>query len=307
MSFGLSAANVVETRGLTKRFGSGVVAVRNLDLNVHRGEVYGFLGPNGAGKTTTLRMLVGLVAPTSGLATVAGGHPGSRTSLARIGAMIEAPAFWPYLSGRDNLRLLARYCGAPESRIGPLLEEVELAQRAKDKFSTYSTGMKQRLGVAGALLKEPDLLILDEPTNGLDPQGMADFRQLIKRLGHGDRTVLLSSHLLNEVEQICTRVGVISKGTLVAEGTIDELRGGAQLFVRATPVDAARRELESEAGADNVSVQADGAFGVKVDLGRAAAINRRLVVAGIDVSEVRPGERSLEDVFMELTGTQGGL
>jgi len=303
----MSAANIVETRGLTKRYGRGVVAVQDLDLNVHRGEVYGFLGPNGAGKTTTLRMLVGLITPTSGSATVAGATPGTRTSLARIGAMIEAPAFWPYLSGRDNLRLLARYCGAPESRIGPLLDEVELTQRAKDSFSTYSTGMKQRLGVAGALLKEPDLLILDEPTNGLDPQGMADFRQLIKRLGRGDRTVLLSSHLLNEVEQICTRVGVISKGKLVAEGTIDELRGGAHLIVRAAPPDAARRELESEVGAENVNVQADGAFGVRVDLARAAAINRRLVLAGIEVAEVRPGERSLEDVFIELTGTQGGM
>jgi ABC-type multidrug transport system ATPase subunit len=303
----VSGTNIVETRALTKRYPGGVVAVEDLDLNVRRGEVYGFLGPNGAGKTTTLRMLVGLVKPTAGQATVAGAEPGSPGSLARLGAMIESPAFWPYLSGRNNLRLLARYCGAPESRIEPLLEEVELAQRAKDAFSTYSTGMKQRLGVAGVLLKEPELLILDEPTNGLDPQGMADFRELIKRLGQGNRTVLLSSHLLSEVEQICSRVGVISKGRLVAEGTIDELRGGTQLIIRAIPADVARRELESAVGADNVDVLADGAFGVKVDLAKSAAITRRLVEAGLDVSEVRPGERSLEEVFLELTGTQAGL
>jgi len=303
----MSPANIVETRGLTKRYGNGVVAVQDLDLNVHEGEVYGFLGPNGAGKTTTLRMLVGLITPTAGHATVAGSTPGSPVSLGRTGAIIESPAFWPYLSGRDNLRLLARYSGAPESRVGPLLDLVELTQRGKDAFSTYSTGMKQRLGVAGALLKEPQLLILDEPTNGLDPQGMADFRQLIKRLGHGDRTVLLSSHLLGEVEQICTRVGVIAKGRLVAEGTIDELRGGAQLIVRAVPADAARRELESEVGAENVSQHPDGSFGVKVELARSAAITRRLVLAGVDVSEVRPGERSLEEVFLDLTGNEAGL
>jgi ABC-type multidrug transport system ATPase subunit len=220
--------NLVEARDLTKRYSGGVLAVMGLDLTVRRGEVYGFLGPNGAGKTTTLRMLAGLIRPTSGHAIVAGGSPGSPRSLTDLGAMIEAPAFWPYLSGRDNLRLLARYCRVPDRRVGTVLAEVGLTDRAHRAVGTYSTGMKQRLGVAAALLKDPALLILDEPSSGLDPQGMADFRQLITRIGQGERTVLLSSHLLSEAEQICTRVGVISKGRMVAEGTIEEIRGGTE-------------------------------------------------------------------------------
>ena len=297
---------VVETRGLTKHYGA-IVAVQSLDLNVRRGEVYGFLGPNGAGKTTTLRMLLGLIRPTAGSARVAGASPGSPASLGRVGAIVETPAFYPYLSGYDNLRVLAGICGAPASRIGPALDEVELTPRARHKFGTYSMGMKQRLGVAAALLKEPELLILDEPTNGLDPQGMADMRKLITALGQGRRTVLISSHLLNEVELMCTRVGVIQRGRMVAEGTIDELRGAAHLSVRAEPADRARALLEAEAGPGNVSVDGDAGFRVKVDLSRAAEINRKLVEAGIAVSELSAGERSLEEVFMELTGTEAGL
>jgi len=297
---------VVETTGLSKRYGNGVVAVDNLQLNVFRGEVYGFLGPNGAGKTTTLRMLLGLIKPTTGSARVAGSAPGSPASLAKIGAIVETPAFYPYLSGYDNLRVLADYCGVPYSRIGPALDQVELTPRAKHKFATYSMGMKQRLGVASALLKEPELLILDEPTNGLDPQGMADMRNLIIQIGQGERTVLISSHLLNEVELMCSRIGVIQKGKLVAEGTIDDLRGAAHLIVRAAPADKARKVLEAVAGSPNVTVE-DGAFRLKVDLGRTSQINRQLVEAGVEVTELRTAERSLEEVFMELTGTQGGL
>jgi len=167
--------------------------------------------------------------------------------------------------------------------------------------------MKQRLGVAAALLKEPELLILDEPTNGLDPQGMADVRNLIISLGKGHRTVLVSSHLLGEVEQMCTRIGVIRKGKLVAEGTIDELRGAATLTVRAAPADKAREVLEKGSGAENVKVIADGSFSLKVDLRHTAEINRQLVEAGVAVTELHANERSLEDIFMELTGTEGGL
>jgi len=297
---------VVETRGLTKRFENGIVAVDSLDLKVARGEVYGFLGPNGAGKTTTLRMLLGLVRPTAGTMTVAGAAPGTPESLQGIGAIVESPAFWPYLSGYDNLRLLAMYCGVSATRVVPALDEVELTPRARDPFSTYSMGMKQRLGVAAALLKEPDLLILDEPTNGLDPQGMADFRKLIVRLGQGQRTVLVSSHLLGEVEQICTRIGVIRQGKLVAEGTIADLRGAAHLVVRAWPLEKARSVMEMAVGKENVSLT-DDAFSVQVDLDRTAELNATLVRAGVRVTELRPGSRSLEDVFMELTGTEGGL
>jgi ABC-type multidrug transport system ATPase subunit len=211
------------------------------------------------------------------------------------------------MSGRDNLRLLAMYCGVPMTRVDETLQLVELTPRAKHKFSTYSLGMKQRLGIAAALLKEPDLLILDEPTNGLDPQGMADVRNLIIELGKGQRTVLISSHLLSEVELMCTRVGVIKKGKIVAEGTIDELRGAATLTVRGTPAELAQTILVKEAGAENVTALGDGAFSLKVDAQRTAEINLHLVQAGVAVTELHMDERSLEDIFMELTGTEGGL
>ncbi len=250
-------------------------------------------------------MLVGLIRPTAGSATVAGRLPGDQAGLARIGTLVESPGFYPYLSGRDNLRVLARYCGVAASRVEEVLEQVGLAARAKDKYSTYSLGMKQRLGVASALLKDPELLILDEPTNGLDPQGMVEMRGLIRGIGQGQRTVLLSSHLLNEVEQICHRVGVIQKGRLVAEGTVEELRaqgGEGGLMVRAAPAEKARQILEALIGTGKVRGSEDGAFRLDTVPGRAAEINRRLVSAGVDVSELRAPERSLEEVFLQLTG-----
>jgi len=304
---GVGGEKVVETHGLTKRYGTGLIAVDALDLNVYRGEVYGFLGPNGAGKTTTLRMLLGLIRPTSGGAKIVGAAPGSPASLAKVGAIVETPAFYPYMSGYDNLRLLAIYCGVAHSRVDATLAEVDLTPRAHHKFSTYSLGMKQRLGIAAALLKEPELLILDEPTNGLDPQGMADVRNLIIELGKGDRTVLISSHLLGEVELMCTRVGVIRKGKIVAEGTVDQLRGAATLTVRGTPEATTKEILIAEAGADNVTSLGDAGFSLVIDLQRTAEINRHLVQAGVAVTELHADERSLEDVFMELTGTEGGL
>lgn len=294
-------ALLVETSGLTKRYGSKILAVDDLDLTVNRGEVYGFLGPNGAGKTTTLRMLLGLIKPSSGKARVLGESPGTPASLSRVGALVESPAFYPYLSGRDNLKVVALYSGVDNSRIGEVLEQVELSGRAKDKYKKYSLGMKQRLGVAAALLKDPELLILDEPTNGLDPQGMADMRRLIRDLGQGERTVLLSSHLLGEVEQICDRVGVIQKGALVTEGTVAELRGQAGLFVRAEPIEEAARIAERLAGVEKVE-QTDGLLRLTIEPEKAAEINGKLVEAGLRVSELRPAEQSLEDVFLQLTG-----
>jgi ABC-2 type transport system ATP-binding protein len=259
------------------------------------------LGPNGAGKTTTLRMLLGLIRPSSGTATVLGEEPGAPAGLAKIGALVESPAFYPYLSGRDNLRVMARYAGAPRSRIPEVLEQVELSGRAKDKFRKYSLSMKQRLGVAAALLKDPELLILDEPTNGLDPKGMADMRDLVRRLGQGNRTVLLSSHLLGEVEQICDRAGVIRRGKLVAQGTLAELRGGEGLLVRAEPLDKTHFIAARLHGVEEANVL-DGVLRLTVDPARATEINRKLVAAGLDVSELRPAEQSLEEVFLELTG-----
>ena len=295
----ISNDDVIETQALTKRYGT-LTAVDRLTLGVRRGEVYGFLGPNGAGKTTTLRMLVGLVRPTSGSATILGARPGSPDGLARIGALIEAPGFYPFLSARDNLCVMAMHAGTGAERVDTVLEEVDLGDRAKDRFGTYSQGMKQRLGVASALLKDPDVLILDEPTSGLDPKGMAEMRVFIRGLSDGGRTVLLSSHLMPEVEQVCDRVGVIHRGALVREGTVDELRGGRSLLVRAEPMEQASRLLESLPGVTGVSTR-DGAMSITADPAEASAINGALVAAGIAVSELRTERASLEDVFLELT------
>jgi ABC-2 type transport system ATP-binding protein len=298
------SAPVVETFGLTKRYSSGLVAVDSLDLTVRRGEVYGFLGPNGAGKTTTLRMLLGLVHLTSGTATLLGRAPGNPESLARVGAMVEEPAFYPYLSGRDNLRVVARFAGLPDRGIDAALETVDLLDRGGDRVRTYSQGMRQRLGLAAALLKDPDLLILDEPTNGLDPAGMADMRSLIRRLGSDERTVLLSSHMLGEVQQVSDRVGVISHGVLIAEGSVDELLGQGSVLVRAEPLAQARESLTRLLGNGRVEV-VDGTLRLASDPADVPRIIRELVFAGVAVSEVRPMERTLEDVFLELTGEEG--
>src|SRR2546427_1637059 len=296
---------IVETHGLTKRYGSGVLAVNSIDMSVRRGEVYGFLGPNGAGKTTTLRMVVGLIRPASGTATAAGHTPGNPAGLARIGSLIESPGFYPYLSGRENMRVIADFAGVDHKRVEEVLDIVELASRAGRKFGTYSTGMKQRLGVAAALLKDPELLILDEPTNGLDPQGMAEMRKLIKDIGQGERTVLLSSHLLGEVEQICDRVGVISNGKLVTQSTVQELLGEEGVLVRAQPIEQAQDILTMMLGAASV-IRQDGAIRLKTKPENSVEINRSLTSAGIGVSELRPFERSLEEVFFQLTGEKQG-
>lgn len=293
-------ATLVETHHLTKRYGATITAVDRVSLTIQRGEVYGLLGPNGAGKTTTLRMLLGLIRPTSGSARVLGAAPGAAEGLARVGSLVESPAFYPYLSGHDNLRVIAGYTGATEARIAVSLARVELTARARDPYRTYSLGMKQRLGVAAALLKDPDLLILDEPTNGLDPRGIAEMRTLIRALGRDERAVLLSSHLLSEVEQICDRVGVIQHGRLVAEGTLDELRGPGGLLVRAEPLERARQLAPTMDGVQGVSVS-DGSLRLTVDPARAAEINRRFVEAGLAVSELRSVRHSLEDVFFAST------
>ncbi|MEU4219732.1 ABC transporter ATP-binding protein [Actinoplanes sp. NPDC026623] len=287
----------VETRRLTKRFGTAT-AVDSLDLTVRAGEVYGFLGPNGAGKTTTLRMLLGLVRPTSGEVRLFGLPPGR---LDGVGALIEGPAFYPYLSGRDNLRVTAHHAGVPAARVAAVLDQVELTGRARDRYATYSLGMKQRLGVAAALLKDPRLVVLDEPTNGLDPAGMADMRLLVRRLGAAGCTVLLSSHLMTEVQELCDRVGILAGGRLVAESTVAELRGDRTLRLVATPLDAAAARARALLGTDAVRVT-DGGLDLAVAPDRAAEVNAALVGAGIAVSELRTEERSLEQAFFALTG-----
>ena len=291
---------VVETRDLSKRYSGRILAVDRLTLRVRRGEVYGFLGPNGSGKTTTLRMLLGLIRPSAGTALVLGAAPGAPEGLARVSALVETPAFYPFLSGRDNLRLLARHGGVPETQIPVVLDEVELTGRARDRFATYSLGMKQRLGVAAALLKDPELLILDEPTNGMDTAGMAEMRTFIRSLGHSGRTVLLSSHLMGEVEQVCDRVGVIRSGRLVGEGALDELRGRANLRLRAEPHALAQQVLAALPAVERVAAD-DGGLLVTAEPAAAAAINRALVEAGVAVAELRQERASLERIFLELT------
>ena len=293
----------IRTSALTKSYGPGT-GVFDLGLRVRRGEVYGFLGPNGAGKTTTMRMLVGLVRPTSGTVTVLGRRPGTRDALSGVGALIETPALYPHLSGRDNLRLLARYAGVAPARVAEVLDEVSMTAKADGAFRSYSLGMRQRIGVAAALLKDPELLILDEPTNGLDPAGRADMRDLIVGLRRDHRTVLLSSHLLAEVEQVCDRVGVIRQGRLIAEGTVAELRGRAgegSLSITADPPERAAalvRQLPDVRSVDII----EGVLQVAVDPARAGAVNRLLVENGIDVTELRQRSVSLEDTFLELVG-----
>jgi len=293
---------VVSTQGLTKRYGDRL-AVDGVDLTVRRGEIYGFLGPNGAGKTTTLRMLLGLVRPTGGVATVLGHRPGTAAALCRLGALVEGPGFYPYLSGRENLRVLARYTGLGEVAVEAALNQVDLVGRAGDPYRSYSLGMKQRLGVAAALLGGPELLILDEPTNGLDPVGMADMRDLVRSLADGGQTVLLSSHLLAEVEQVCDRVGVIVGGRLRAEGTVAELRGRPSLRLRAAPAPTAVAVATQLLGAASVST-VDGSMELATEPDRAPELVRALVAAAVDVHEVRAVHRSLEDVFFDLSGVR---
>lgn len=293
---------VVQTRGLTKRYGERL-AVDTVSMTVRRGEVYGFLGPNGAGKTTTLRMILGLIRPTAGSASVLGRPGGSQEVTERVGALIEGPGFFPYLSGRDNLRVMARYRGLPESTVDDALVRVDLADRGDDRFKSYSLGMKQRLGVASALMGDPELIVLDEPTNGLDPAGMQDMRSLVVSLARGGQTVVLSSHLLAEVQEICDRVGVIDDGRLLRESTVADLRGETSLRVRAVQVDRTLAVSMRLAGDDGVRVQGDS---VLLALPAAAApdVTRALVADGVDVLELSAVERSLEEVFFEMTTTQ---
>lgn len=297
----MTEARVVETHKLTKAYSKKIVAVHDLDLSVYAGEIYGFLGPNGAGKTTTLRMLLGLVRPSKGTAKVMGVEPGSPSGLAKIGALVESPAFYPHLSGYDNLRAMAGYSGGvPATRIRDILDQVGLTERAGDTFKKYSLGMKQRLGVAGALLKDPELLILDEPTNGLDPSGVAEMRKFILSLAQKNKTVLLSSHMLREVEEVCDRVGIVQKGKLVAEGTPTELRGQSALIVRAEPIDKARNVVSSLDYVQRVE-NVNGFLRLATAPERSADVSQELASAGVRISEIRSIQPSLEEVFLELT------
>jgi len=292
---------IVHTEHLTKRYGDRL-AVDDVNLTVRRGEVYGFLGPNGAGKTTTLRMLLGLIRPTAGVAVVLGAAPGAPAGVRRVGALIEGPGFYPYLSGRDNLRVMARYQGVAEVAVDEVLDRVDLRSRGGDKFKAYSLGMKQRLGVASALLGDPDLLVLDEPTNGLDPAGMADMRRLLVDLAAQGQTVLLSSHLLTEVQEICDRVGVIDNGRLLVESTVAELRGATALLVRGEPLDLVLAVAMEVAGDDAVELVDTRVVRVAADGSRAPVLTRALVDAGSrSTGSSSPNDR-WKEVFFEMIG-----
>jgi ABC-2 type transport system ATP-binding protein len=298
------------TRGLEKRYGKQT-ALAGLDLSVPSGVVYGFLGPNGAGKTTTMRLLTGLIHPDGGTIELLGRPFGrsDRKRLYEVGALIESPSFYPYLSGRENLRALAA-TGAPtpKNRIEELLEFVGLRERARDSVQTYSLGMKQRLGIAAALLSDPRLLLLDEPSNGLDPAGIVGMRETLKQLAASGKTVFVSSHVLGEVQQLADVIGIIAAGRLVREGPIEELlRGEGVVRVRVDPaeVEAAIAIVRGLAGGDGVSRGADddGWLSVRVEPDRAAEVNRALATAGIYASGLETGS-DLEDLFLELTRDQ---
>src|SRR4051812_46648034 len=282
------------TRGLQKRYGTRL-ALAGLDLSVPEGVVYGFLGPNGAGKTTTMRILTGLVRPDDGRVELLG-RPfarGDRTRLFDVGALIESPAFYPFLSGRENLRALAATgANVPAGRVDELLALVNLLDRAGDKVSGYSLGMKQRLGIAGALLSDPRLLLLDEPANGLDPAGIAGMRDTLRALAAAGKTVFVSSHILSEVQQLVDVVGIIARGRLVREGPVGDLlneSGSVRIRVRPDEVDVAASSLEGVAGQGTVTLEhgpEPGWLGVRFDPGRAGELNQALATAGIYASRV---------------------
>src|SRR5579871_1858550 len=323
---------VLRTERLSKRFGK-LTAVQDLNLEVRQGDVFGLLGPNGSGKTTTLRMILGLIWPTDGQISLFGDYMVDdalrRAALQRICAIVEQLAFYPYLNGRENLEGVATFAGLPlneatEMRIHEVLTQVGLAPRARDAYKRYSLGMKQRLGIAAALLTQPELIILDEPTNGLDPAGMVEVRALIGQLAQRGITVVLSSHLLHEVQQVCTRVAILNRGTLVAQGEVQQLlaaQGGIQLgFAQPELLQQAANVLHALTGTAEAPwlrgiryIQPEpgawtppGGWLLLVDAPpeQAAAINGILGAQGVYAAEVRRREASLEQFFLALTAGQ---
>jgi ABC-type multidrug transport system ATPase subunit len=298
---------VIELVGVNKSFGRSIHAVRDLDLQISEGETYGLLGPNGAGKSTVLRLLMGLSRPSSGTVLVLGAKPGRPASLRQTGFVGEQ-GFYPFLSGRDNLRTLARRIGIGDRDVDAALERLGLGARARDAYGGYSLGMRKRLEIAAALMKRPQVLLLDEPSNGLDPVGQLQIRELIQELATDGRTILLSSHDMEEVESLCGRVGILGGGRLLAEGTPDALRGEHFLRVVVNRVQEAARVVSELPGIAGVE-RSDGGLVVSlVSVGphAAAAVGRALMDAGLEVSELRLEQAPLRDVFMRLTGGRTG-
>ena len=300
-------AGVIEIHGLRKEYrrlrGGRTVAVDGLDLEVPEGGVFGFLGPNGAGKTTTIRCLLGLVAPSAGTLGMMGRvMPAGLPSVVRdVGSIVETPALFPRFTGLRNLEILARLDGIGRSTIDGVLERVGLADRADDLVKTYSLGMKQRLGIAAALMKDPALLILDEPANGLDPAGIVEVRELLRQLGAEGRTVFVSSHILSEIQQTADRVAILARGRLITSGPVEEVlaaRGGRGLIVRLTDLDAGLAALQ-EAGI--AASRLEDALRVELPGSDAERVSRTLAARELFVTELRPDEVDLETVFLELT------
>jgi ABC-2 type transport system ATP-binding protein len=323
---------VISTSRLTKAFGN-LVAVNDLHLQVMRGDVFGFLGPNGSGKTTTIRMLLGLIRPTAGRAIIFGMDNAYQLPaiLQRIGAIVETPVFYPYLSGKDNLHAVAAASGmisggTSNRRVEEVLEIVELRAQAKDAFRKYSLGMKQRLGIGAALLADPELVLLDEPTNGLDPAGQFEIRQLIQRLSTLGKTIFISSHFLHEIQQVCNHVAILQRGNLIKQGAVSELlQQSEQVIIRLNTADETKQALAllqrvKEQGMEwlthayiDTDRQNNSIIRVDAPRTRSAEINALLARNNLFAAELHPQEGSLEDLFLELTtssiptGTRPGM
>ncbi|MBS1887855.1 MAG: ABC transporter ATP-binding protein [Actinobacteria bacterium] len=294
----------IEVRGLVKRYGD-LVAVDQVDLTVEAGDVFGYLGPNGAGKTTSLRMMLGLIRPSAGTVRLFGRDPQlSVKALEGVAGFVEAPSFYPYLSGRENLRLFAALDGGEAAaRIEESLATVGLADRAKDRVGGYSHGMRQRLGIAAALLREPRLLMLDEPATGLDPGGMRDMRDLIRQLSASGMTVLLSSHLLAEVEELCNRVAIVRSGRVAYQGSLAELRAqaGESYRLRSPDEERARAVAGAQPGIADVTAEDGGTRFAARDEEAVGALSLALTEAGVPILELARRHATLEDLFFSLT------
>ena len=298
--------SIIETANLSKRFGK-TLAVDNISFRVEQGQVYGFLGPNGSGKTTTIGMIVGITTPTSGDISLFGGASASELHRARrrIGGTLEQPNFYPYLTGRENLKVVAAIKGHGGKAVESVLKTVDMSERADKEFKRFSLGMKQRLALAAAMLGDPELIILDEPTNGLDPEGMVEIRELILMLAGLGKTIFLASHLLTEVERVCSHVAIIKNGRLLKYGTVEEVTSGVPTYsLRAKDMDGLHAAVSNYPEIRSVERQHDM---LVVDLNNndPAALNKYLTERGIYLLELYEQERSLEQAFMEVTGNSG--
>ena len=298
--------NVIETRELTKRY-RGTTAIDSISFSVEQGQVFGFVGPNGGGKTTTIGMLLGIITPTSGTVSLFGltGREGLHQARQRVGATLETPNFYPHLTGLENLQIVANLKGVDRRQTEATLDVVGLLARRDSRFRTYSLGMKQRLAIAATLLGDPELVILDEPANGLDPEGIGEIRDVILELRARGKTVFVSSHLLNEIERTCTHVAILQKGRIIRQSSIHNLIGvGTTVAIRGGDLEQLRHATSEYPGAENVSIVDDSVI-VTLDDADPAALNRFLAGRGIYLSHLASQHRSLEDAFLGVTRDRG--